>query len=138
MGSGWTTTVFGWLPAAPPITAPAAPPTSTSFVLHVQSSPPGAAVSENNVVLGVTPMDVRIEHESVASGPRVFIVKKEGFADKPITQGMADGNQEQVVTLAPDPARNVKSPAHTATARPTGAKPNSSPGRDPDDIRLKR
>ena len=74
----------------------------------------------------------------IASGPRVFIVKKEGFADKPITQGMADGNQEQVVTLAPDPARNVKSPAHTATARPTGAKPNSSPGRDPDDIRLKR
>jgi serine/threonine protein kinase len=115
-----------------------ATPVASAFVLRVQSVPPGAVVSEDNTVLGVTPLDVRIDPTSVAKGPRVFILKKEGFADKPITQGIADGNLEQVVTLAPDPQRTVKSPSHQPVGKSPAGKSSPPKSDQGDDIRLKR
>ncbi len=121
--------------------APTPPP--TSFVLHLDSSPPGALVTENGRELGVTPCDIAIDKTSVASGNRSFQLKKDGYVAATYTQGESETDISSVVQLAPESARTVKSP-HVAGGggrppNPGGggkAPPPSAPGDS--DIRLKR
>jgi eukaryotic-like serine/threonine-protein kinase len=120
--------------SASPAARPAAP---TSFVLRIKSSPSGASVTEDGHDLGVTPVVVTIERASVASGPRLFEVKKEGHAPITLTQGPADADLEMVVSLAPETAHTVKSPPpHVGKPAGTSGKPPANT--QPDDIRLRR
>lgn len=105
-------------------------PEVTSFVLHLDSSPSGAAVSEEGAVLGTTPIDIKIERASVASAQRSFQLKKEGFATTVYAQRDSDARVEQTVTLAADPVKPSKSPR---TKPAPAGKPTPSP-----DIRLTR
>ncbi|MBX3231714.1 MAG: protein kinase [Labilithrix sp.] len=122
------------VPPEPQPTAPAL--TVTSFVLHLDSEPSGAAVSEKGAVLGSTPIDIKIERESVGAQPRSFQIKKDGFTNVIYAQNDSEVRVEQVVTLAPEPAHPVKSPAH-AGGKPAGNTGGRSTGGD-SEIRLKR
>lgn len=115
-----------------------AAPVEDSFVLHLDTNPTGAAVSEDNVVLGTTPLDVRLDKALSRSAPRTFQIKKDGFVSTVYAQGAADGRVEQVVTLAPETSKPVKSPP-----RGTGKTPSNGGGKPPppsgtSDIRLTR
>lgn len=112
----------------------AAKPAATPFVLRIQSTPPGAVVVEDNTVLGVTPLNVQVDPSSVATGPRVFVLKKEGFADKPIAQGMAEGDLEKRVALTVDP--RAAKPATDGKAPTTKTSPPKADGGE--DIRRNR
>ena len=65
---------------APPASAPPVADAPLSFVLHLDSNPPGAAVSENGAVLGSTPLDIKIERDTVKATSRSFQIKKDGFS----------------------------------------------------------
>ncbi len=131
-----------------------AAPVDAAFTLTIDSAPAGATVTEGENVLGETPLKVAIDRASVASGPRTFVVTKEGFAPSKVVQGPSYESVRSVVSLAPavglapDGSSAVKSrppsggkPAGTATGTPpakppaTAAAPATAPGSD---IRLKR
>jgi serine/threonine protein kinase len=130
-------------PSSGETSATIAGPSSTSFVLHLDSAPTGATVSENGKVLGETPLDVPIERSSVADGKtRTFHLKKDGYAAAPFEQGASESDRLVSVALAPESVRTVKSTPHAtgggkANAPGGGGKPPpTSPGDS--DIRLKR
>ena len=147
-----TATTAGTGTVAATGTAPA--PVDAAFTLTLDSAPPGATVSEGDNVLGETPLKVAIDRASVASGPRTFVLTKEGFAPSKVTQGASYESVRSVVSLAPvvplapDGSSAVKSrppsggkPAGPASGTPpakppaTAAAPATGPGTD---IRLKR
>ncbi|MBX3212698.1 MAG: protein kinase [Labilithrix sp.] len=121
--------------------APAAAP--TAFVLRLDSTPPGATVLEEGKVLGVTPLDVPIERSSVATGARVFQLKKDGYTTTAFAQGASDADVVHAVPLAPETARAVKSGSSHGSGG--GRSPASGGAKGPatgpageSDIRLKR
>jgi serine/threonine protein kinase len=133
---------------AAPASAPPPAVVETSFTLHLDSNPSGAAVTEDGKTLGATPIDLKIDRASIASGPRTFQIKKDGFLAMSFAQGpTAEPTVETIVPLAPDPTRTVKSGApHNAggagvvgvgTKPPNTAK-GPSPANTGEDIRLKR
>ncbi len=97
--------------SAPQPAASAAPETKPPFVLTIESSPPGATVTEDDRAIGETPVQIPIDRASVASGQRTFAVKRDGFLVSTVQQGPSDENVRSVVTLAPDPNAHVKSHA---------------------------
>jgi serine/threonine-protein kinase len=117
-------------------------PVPSIFVLHLDSSPPGAMVIEDGRNLGVTPIDIPIDRAMVAKGARTFQLKKEGYAGTVFAQGSAEGDVGTVVPLAPETARAVKSPPHVAgggkMAPPGGGKTTPPVPQGESDIRLKR
>lgn len=115
---------------------------SESFTLMIDSTPPGATVAEGDRVLGTTPMQLSIDRASVAKAPRTFVIQKDGYLATSVVQGSSHENVHLPVTLAQDPAQNVKSPAAT-DRRPTGgtatvARPPPVQPPSGTDIRLKR
>ena len=119
-------------------------PGNAAFTLTIDSAPPGATVSEGENALGTTPVKVAIDRASVASGPRTFVVIKEGFAPSHVVQGPSTDNVRSVVSLAalaPEAPSAVKSrpPAGKPGAQAaTPPKPTSSATGPGLDIRLKR
>ena len=117
-----------------------AQPVATTFVLHLDTAPSGAQVTDaEGKSLGTTPLDLDIDRAEAATTPRSFSLKKEGFSTVLVSQGTADGDVKQTVTLAPDPNHSVKSQPQQHGGRPTPpttAKPQGTPGDN--DIRLKR
>jgi serine/threonine protein kinase len=108
-----------------------APGTGAAFTLTIDSTPPGAIVTEGEHVLGVTPLKVSIDRASVSTAaPRTFGVGKEGFATSHVVQGPSDDNVRSVVSLAaaplaPDGSSTVKS------RPPNGGKPVAQAGGTP-------
>lgn len=113
----------------------------TSFVLHLDSVPPGAAVSEDGSVLGTTPIDIKIERASVKTSQRSFQLKKEGFVAAVYAQKDAEARVEETVTLAADGSKAGKTP-HAGNGKPPGNSggktPPTNPGGSGPDIRLTR
>ncbi|MBN9162530.1 MAG: hypothetical protein BGO98_45785 [Myxococcales bacterium 68-20] len=121
-------------------TAPASTPLPTSFVLQLDSTPTGARVTENGVVLGITPLQIAIERASVANGEtRVFQLETSGYTTTAFAQGASDADVAHTVALTPETARTTR-PRPTSTAG-TAKPPATSPAKGPageSDIRLKR
>jgi len=123
---------------------------STRFAIRFESDPSGAGVWEGDRLLGVTPFDYAIEHESVLRNLRSFVVRAPGYAPFAVNQG--DSKQDLVVmarlALAPAPAPPVNpNPAPIAqgaphsTRRVTGASTRNAapaPNTLPNDIRMQR
>jgi serine/threonine-protein kinase len=119
--------------------SPSAPvETATAFVLHLDSTPSGAAVSEDGNVLGTTPLDIKIERASVKTGQRSFQIKKEGFLATVYAQKDSDSRVDQTVTLAADTSKPAKTPHAVSgkAATAPGTKPQPPAGGP--DIRLTR
>jgi serine/threonine-protein kinase len=112
--------------------------TATSFVLHLDSSPSGAAVSEDGNVLGTTPLDIKIERASVKNGQRSFQIKKDGFLATVYAQKDSDSRVDETVTLAADPAKAVKTPHAGSGKAATAPGPKPQPPAGGPDIRLTR
>lgn len=120
-------------------TAPPAP-LDSAFTFVVESSPPGATVMEGDKTLGVTPLSVPIERTTVASGPRTFIVKKDGFVSVNVVQGATEDKQaKRMVPLAADPSAAASAKVKPVGHAATGARPAAKPAGGGDlDIRLNR
>ena len=94
------------------------------FVIRFESDPRGAEVWESDQKLGMTPLEYGIERASVATQPRTFSVRTEGYVPFPISQR---DSQRDVVVIArltpipkPPPAVVVSSAPTTRSAlRPT-------------------
>ena len=127
-------------PTATATTPSAAPPeAATAFVLHLDSDPSGAAVSENGNVLGTTPLDIKIERASVKAAQRSFQLKKDGFATTIYAQKDAESRVEETVALTAETPKGGKTPHAGNGKSPTspGGKPPPAPAPGPD-IRLTR
>lgn len=136
MGEPASTTVTTNATASASTTAPA-----PTFVLHIQSTPNGATVSEDGTVLGSTPLRVVVDRAGAARKPRTFLLQRDGYIEASITQGPAQGDVDQMVSLAPDPTYTVGSAAPPPSgAKPAGSGKTTPPSRLPgvDDIRLRR
>ncbi|KYF70474.1 protein kinase [Sorangium cellulosum] len=84
--------------------APTATPTehkgAPSFMLIIESIPPGAEVLEDGKSLGQTPLQLSIENEQVRAAPRRLTLQKEGFQPYSIVQGPSEMSVQTVARLA--------------------------------------
>ncbi|WP_437756677.1 serine/threonine protein kinase [Sorangium sp. So ce1389] len=84
--------------------APTATPTdhkgAPSFMLIIESIPPGAEVLEDGKSLGQTPLQLSIENEQVRASPRRLTLQKEGFQPYSIVQGPSEMSVQTVARLA--------------------------------------
>jgi eukaryotic-like serine/threonine-protein kinase len=145
---------------SPPAALDAAPSASEAadngFTLVIDSTPPGATVSEGSTHLGVTPFSLSLVLPEGAT-PRVFVIEKEGFQPYVLRQGPARGEVRAQAALSPlaapaaaanaqsvasaaspaPPAPLVKAPPPAFPRRPapSGKLPSPKP---PSDIRLER
>ncbi|WP_437600489.1 protein kinase domain-containing protein [Sorangium sp. So ce590] len=101
-----------------PTSAPSDPKGAASFMLIIESIPPGAEVLEDGKSLGQTPLQLSIENELVRAAPRRLTVQKEGFQPYSIIQGPSEMSVQTVARLA-----QVEAPAKTEDP------PSSSPSR---------
>ena len=122
------------------------------FTLTIESQPTGATVTEGETSLGDTPLNVAIDRDSVAKGPRIFVVKKEGYAPSQVVQGASTDSVHSVVALAPlaplapegsaavksKPAGSGKPVAQGPVKPPASAGPANTGNGPGLDIRLKR
>jgi serine/threonine-protein kinase len=124
---------------------PAAAIVDPTFTLLIDSTPPGATVLEGDKTLGVTPLSLPIDRATVATAPRTFIVKKDGYVSANVVQGSPPPDEKQpkqmialAVDAAPAKTTGTKSaghpPAHGA-GKPSGVRPG---GGGDLDIRLNR
>lgn len=127
--------------AAIPAPAPALRPEPPSFELTLESRPTGAVVSEGGVVLGSTPLTLSVERESVASGPRRFIVQRDGYAPYAVEQRDSDAPVRRSLKLVPAGRVSTSSAGARNRAAPSTSKDSSSSKRGDApslDIRLRR
>ncbi len=102
LGGAWLAVEKRWQPPLPSVAAARSnlvPAKPSSFVLLVESTPTGSEVYENNERLGTTPLAIRIRSSTVASPPREFEVRQEGFQSHVFTQGVSANDVHRVVTL---------------------------------------
>jgi serine/threonine protein kinase len=135
------------VPAAP--TTPAPP--ATRFTLVIESSPPGAVVSEGGTDLGLTPLAMSVELASVRARPREFQLRAAGHARATLRVGeTAEAELHRLVALSPlpttpdavaaappEPPRAADPPAPRAPRRPPRT-PSAPTPNLPDDIRSHR
>jgi serine/threonine protein kinase len=57
-----------------------------TFILRLESDPPGATVHEGEVNLGPAPLEIPVLRGSVAEQPRVFVFSLPGYASQNISQ----------------------------------------------------
>jgi serine/threonine protein kinase len=82
----------------------------TRFVLHLETVPPGAWVSEDGRRLGMTPLAVSIERSTVAGDDlRAFLLEKDGFLPHFYAQTDADADVTASISLNALPS-SVPSP----------------------------
>lgn len=103
-------------PAAVPATAP------TRFSLSIESAPSGAQVLDGDRVVGTTPLSVTIDDASVASAPRRFTLRLDGYEPYSMAQGASESNVRVLATLTPTP--KAAAPTEPASA-PTTAAPTT-------------
>jgi serine/threonine protein kinase len=77
----------------------------TRFVLHLETVPPGAWVSEDGRRLGITPLSVSIERASVAGDDlRAFLLEKDGFLPQFYAQTDSDSDVSASIPLRASPS----------------------------------
>lgn len=131
-----------------PLTAGPAP-----IVLSLDSTPPGATVSEGSVRLGTTPLSLSVPEGDT---PRVFVLEKEGFQPYVLRHAPTRGSAHVVAPLTPvgDSLPRTAPPSSAAVAVPSAVpakptllkpragtattKPSATPVPKPTDIRLER
>jgi eukaryotic-like serine/threonine-protein kinase len=129
-------------PAAPsaPLLASAAAPAkmSSTFSLQIASTPVGAEVFEGNRSLGMTPLQLSVDAESVSNTPRTFTLQKAGYLPYTIIQAGGTKDARVLAELTPEPVIATPKPA---VKRPTAKKPveSSAPSAPkPSDIFMQR
>jgi serine/threonine-protein kinase len=80
-----------------------------SFVLMIESFPPGASVTQDGEVLGTTPLRLTIQNEAVRAKQRQLTVQKDGYQPYTIVQGPSEQSVRLPVTLAELPAAGASS-----------------------------
>jgi serine/threonine-protein kinase len=119
---------FGLLRSVAPPPDPARPSASAveikvSHTLRIESTPPGATVTENDRPLGKTPMALTLD--PAAQSPRQIVISLEGYTPYTISQAPSADDVRILVPLTPAPAL----PAQTAPpADPAVAKSPPRPG----------
>ncbi len=155
MGVGWkvrTATSSGiGLPSPPPQAV--APSRGAQFAVRFESEPSGASVWEGDEFLGVTPFSFSIEHSSVVSRPKAFLVRADGYAPFAIVQGDSEQDISIVARLSrmppePTPASTTATPVANGAPKRARAAANSAVNRGsnrlgeadavPNDIRTQR
>jgi CheY-like chemotaxis protein len=108
--------------------SPAVPAPSSSFQLTLTSRPNRATVMEAGRVLGKTPLKLTISAESVANGPREFMVRMPGYFSYRITQRASSTDVVARAVLWPrtPPSDNASPDSRGAEAKP--ARSESAPG----------
>lgn len=103
------------------------PPT---FELSIVSKPPRALVKEGSKVLGRTPLKLIIERESVAQGPRQFLLLMKGYRPYTFSQGASQTDARALAVLSP---RRRPPPRATELerAKPAAGGPSNKTGMDP-------
>ncbi len=121
-------------------TGTAVDPNAGSFVLSIDSNPPGANVYEGERLVGITPAQIRVERASVSREPRTFTVKKDGFVTTSLVQGPSEGDVRSVVALAADSAKPKAPVGNTKpqTKPSTSTTPQTTQQNPGTDIRLTR
>jgi hypothetical protein len=100
------------------------------FVLRLDSLPSGAAVTEREVVVGHTPLELELERASFDAGPRTFVLTRDGFV--PVTHVQADSSNDvqATLTLAPrteePPAPRLSRRRHQGDHREDAPSPSAS------------
>jgi eukaryotic-like serine/threonine-protein kinase len=113
----------GQAPPPPPATATAAPAPVTRMI-RIESTPPGATVSENDKVLGQTPMAIPLDPAQQSA--RQLVLSLDGYAPYTVHQGPST---EDVRVLVPLTVAAVVAPKPTADAATTGhVRPPPGPG----------
>jgi len=77
------------------------PEAPTTFVLIIDSEPPGAAVLEGTQKLGTTPARISVENESARANPRKLSVERPGFLPYSIVQGPSGHDIHVFAALEP-------------------------------------
>jgi hypothetical protein len=103
---------------------------SKSFNLRIESTPAGAEVVERDRVLGKTPIELTIERESVAGGPRELLLRLEGYKSRFISQGSSESDVRVQAELLPE-ASNAPAVAPSATPRAPSIRPSAPPAPKP-------
>ncbi|WP_437317869.1 serine/threonine protein kinase [Sorangium sp. So ce385] len=109
--------------AAPPAaSAPSEHKGAPSFMLIIESIPPGAEVLEDGKSLGLTPLQLSIENEQVRAAPRRLTLQKEGFQPYSIVQGPSEMSVQTVARLAQAaaPAKTEDQPSNSGSKRNWG------------------
>jgi hypothetical protein len=141
-------------PPALPGSAENGPERPTSFVLLIDSEPPGALVREGSQKLGTTPARISVENEDTRHSPRKVSVEREGFLPYSIVQGPSDHDVHVIAVLEPIAGVPPPSPAvpqahrldppavpfARSSAEPSRVlpPPPAHPSPPDDDIRLQR
>jgi serine/threonine protein kinase len=134
-----------------PTAATTPAPPATRFTLVIESSPPGAVVSEGGTDLGLTPLAMSVELASVRARPREFQLRAAGHARATLRVGeTAETELHRLVALSPlpttpdavaaappEPPRAADPPAPRAPRRPPRT-PSAPTPNLPDDIRSHR
>lgn len=112
---------------------------ASSFALVLDSTPQNALVFESDRVLGTTPMQITIDHASVQSAPRRFVLRLDGYAPYTVLQVDSQTPVEVVAPLVPAPTASAAPPPSRPTARPPAARPAATRPENRDtDIKLTR
>jgi hypothetical protein len=100
----------------------------------VESTPSGAEIYEDDRRLGATPMLLPVERASVASRPRLFVLRHPGYEPYSVVQGDAEANVRSMSALVPAvpvvsgspaaPSPRAQTPARAA--EPKRAVPSAS------------
>jgi serine/threonine-protein kinase len=101
-------------PVASGSTSIAAPIAST-FTVTITSKPPHAHVMENGVILGDTPLVVKVDRASVSEKARTFTLELDGYQPAKVFQGLSESDVTQDRELLP----LVADAAPTTTAAPS-------------------
>lgn len=118
---------------------PAPEPPGGSFQLTIDSEPPKAIVTENGIIIGITPVTTTIERRSVAVEPRRFLVKHEGYYPYTLEQFDSDSAVRASVLLEAHSAAASERPrAARKPAARSAAKEDATIKRSGLDIRLRR
>jgi eukaryotic-like serine/threonine-protein kinase len=116
----------GQAPTAPP---PSTVPVAVTHMIRIESTPPGATVSENDKVLGQTPMAIPLDPAQQSA--RKLVLALDGYAPYTVHQGPS---LEDVRVLVPLTVASVPvAKATTEATAPPSIKPLSGPmpGRPP-------
>ncbi len=117
----------GQSPTPPP---PSTVPVAATHMIRIESTPPGATVSENDKVLGQTPMAIPLDPAQQSA--RKLVIALDGYAPYTVHQGPS---LEDVRVLVPLTVASVPvaKPTTEPSAAPPPVKPLSGPmpGRPP-------
>jgi len=127
------------------VVSPSQAPLPT-FVLHLDSTPSGAIVTEDGIVIGATPLTVFVDHAAVSKASRNFLIEHEGYLDYSLEQHDSLEDVAIHVNLLAKPALPVASQARNPRSlgiRRDGANARIAPTAyaitgDPLEIRTRR